>query len=102
MTDADCGSARVCDCRNAAHYDANTCFNGNCRTDADCSGSYCAPSLITLGSNCVSVPVGSVGYFCHTAADECTNDADCGVDGYCSFDVSALHWKCYQAKCTGE
>src|SRR5512140_1219558 len=101
--DADCGGASVCDCRNAAAYDANTCFHGNCRTDGDCGAGYCSPSLTTLGSTCLSqVDPGSIGFFCHVAADECTDDADCGGGGkVCTFSVPATHWICLAPRCPG-
>jgi hypothetical protein len=48
------------------------------------------------------VDPGSIGFFCHTRADECTDDADCaGKGGYCVFQVSALHWACFALRCTG-
>jgi hypothetical protein len=100
--DADCPSA-VCDCRNDAHLgQPNVCFKGNCRTDADCKGDYCSPSAVHVGFDCIGVPIGSWGYFCHTATDECVDDADCGAAGkQCIFDVEVVHWKCMQPACPG-
>ena len=36
------------------------------------------------------------GYACHTATDECVNDADCATYGTatCSFDTTAKHFRC--------
>jgi hypothetical protein len=103
--DTDCGGASVCDCRNVAQSSANVCFHGDCVVDADCPGrGWCSPSLTTLGSNCqVGLAPGSVGYFCHTAADECTNDADCaGTSSLtrCAFSVVKAHWACFSPNCT--
>lgn len=102
--DADCGGGSVCECRNPARHDANVCVHGNCRTDADCGeGGYCSPSAVTLDPFCTEgVPIGSVGYFCHAAEDECTNDDDCGGSGSfpaCFFDVDKLHFACFEVLC---
>ena len=103
--DADCGSASVCDCRNPARFNANACFHGNCQIDADCgAGGYCSPSGVTVGPDCAfGVEQGSYGFFCHTAADECVNDADCpGPMGQpaCLFQVAKARWACQQLICT--
>jgi hypothetical protein len=100
-SDSDCGAGAVCDCRDGANYNANTCFRGDCRVDADCGGEYCSPSLTQLGSDCVNVPQGSVGYFCHTRQDTCTNDSDCSMPGgTCAFSADVGHWQCYVPSCT--
>ncbi len=104
--DADCGASSVCDCRNPANYDANTCFHGDCRVDADCgAGGWCSPSGTTVDSGCTTgIDPGQFGFFCHTAADECTDDADCpGVTPpeRCMFSPTANHWVCQQQFCTG-
>jgi hypothetical protein len=103
--DADCGAASVCECRNPAAYDANVCVHGNCLLDADCGqGGYCSPSAVTLDPFCKEgVPIGSVGYFCHTAEDECIDDEDCGapeVFAACFFSVDAMRFTCFQLICS--
>jgi hypothetical protein len=100
--DADCGGGSVCECRNPSMYDANVCVHGNCLVDSDCGeGGYCSPSAVTLDPFCTEgVPIGSVGYFCHSAGDECIDDADCkGEQEACFFDVDKLHFACFQLIC---
>ena len=103
--DTECGSASVCACRNAPNFSANTCFHGNCQVDADCgSGGYCSPSAVSLDIYCnMGVPQGSYGYFCHTAADECVDDADCPPtpmgQGACFFQPDKAHWGCQELLC---
>jgi hypothetical protein len=103
--DKDCGSASVCDCRNLANFDANTCFHGTCVVDADCAGSYCSPSAVGIGPDCsTGIALGSFGFFCHTPADECVDDTDCSSmadDKACIFEVDKMHWACHQLACTG-
>jgi hypothetical protein len=103
FTDADCGSAGVCGCRQDQLYGANVCYKGNCRTDADCPTSWCSPSAVNVSTSCTTgIPVGVVGFFCHTAADECTDDSDCpSATGTCTFDVDKLHWACRALLCFG-
>jgi hypothetical protein len=94
-TDADCnGGACQCgrDVRPFKHY----CVVGNCRTDSDCSSGYCSPSNLF---GCGAGPR-FIGYYCHTAADECFDDFDCPLVGpgngapYCAFDSGASRWAC--------
>jgi hypothetical protein len=105
FTDADCGSG-VCACRSATHHGANTCFHANCRTDADCAGRGCSPSAVATDPSCQSgLAIGSFGYFCHTASDECIDDGDCGGSGpsgpkICIFDADVAHWRCFATSCT--
>ncbi|GAC1561658.1 MAG: hypothetical protein NVS3B10_19370 [Polyangiales bacterium] len=102
MTDADCGSAGVCACRLATVAESNVCFRGNCRTDADCKASWCSPSGVDVSSSCPGLPIGTVGYFCHSAADACVDDADCtGVGESCAFDPDLVHFRCFQLRCRG-
>ena len=91
----------MCACQGTPYSTrANVCRPGNCRVDADCgpSGS-CSPSQSTSGCG------GDLdGYFCHTAADECIDDADCvtesGMPQFCAHDKPSGHWKCApQAMC---
>jgi hypothetical protein len=102
--DADCGSAGVCGCRNPASFSANVCFHGSCRLDADCgAGGYCSPSAVEIGSSCnMGISPGSVGYFCHTAMDQCVDDADCSTtpEGVCLFSVDQMRWSCFGLMCT--
>jgi hypothetical protein len=102
-TDSDCASGRPCVCRNApSANDANVCAPlGNCAVDSDCGpGGYCSPSAASCDF--------PNPYFCHTALDRCTNDADCSlmnaVDpvaarAVCAYDPQALHWACTQLVC---
>ena len=104
--DADCGSASVCDCRNGANWDANSCFHGNCQVDADCGATgYCSPSAVTIGFDCsTGVQQGSYGFFCHTPADECVDDADCGGgamgQGACLLQPDKAIWACQALLCS--
>ncbi len=103
--DADCGAGSVCDCRNTAQSSANVCFHGSCVVDADCPGrGWCSPSATTVWANCMTgLDPTSVGYFCHAAGDECTNDADCAAassGAKCIFSVSKAHWVCFSPVCT--
>ncbi len=103
--DTGCGSASVCDCRNGANFSANTCFHGNCQVDADCgAGGYCSPSAVGIDFFCnTGVQQGSYGYFCHTAADECVDDADCGNtpmgQGVCLLQPDKARWACQELLC---
>ena len=104
QSDADCGGGSVCECRNPAVFDANVCVHGNCLTDADCPGDYCSPSAVTLSPFCsLDIPIGSVGYFCHSASDECVNDDDCdpGTGSFpgCLFDADKGHFACREILC---
>jgi hypothetical protein len=102
--DADCGAVTVCECLDPANFEANTCVHGNCRVDADCgAGGFCSPSAVTTSTSCLSdIAAGSIGYFCHQAADTCTDDADCaGSDSICLFSVPAMAWGCHALLCTG-
>jgi hypothetical protein len=92
----------VCECE-TDYTGANTCLGeGNCRVDADCGSSrYCSPTFGTCGHYS-----GIVGYYCHTAEDECVDDSDCASDGdvpggYCAFLPEIGHWKCSTSECVG-
>jgi hypothetical protein len=106
MTDEDCftvtmGQRSVCECDGAARSGANVCISGNCLTDADCGVNYCSPSLGDCGA------YGGVSYYyCHTAEDECVDDADCGGSGmpgepYCAYSHLAGQWRCSDQYCAG-
>lgn len=102
-SDAECGGASVCKCRIPDTNDANQCFHGNCIVDADCGlDGYCSPSAVNIGASCSEgISPGSVGYFCHTAADGCTDDAECGNQGEaaCIFQVESMKWSCFTLMC---
>jgi hypothetical protein len=106
-SDAGCPSGTLCDCRDQWHYGTNgpnQCLPSNCRVDADCGpGGYCSPTFSDCGAYS-----GVTGWFCHTAADTCTNDSDCsGVDGglfgtpYCAYRPEVGHWACSTSQCAG-
>jgi hypothetical protein len=92
--DSECSTGGPCACAGSPYQiSANGCApSGNCKVDADCGASgYCSPSG---GAGCA----GSIaGYYCHTTADECVDDADCkGTSGptICTYDKTKKHWAC--------
>ncbi|HKO91194.1 MAG TPA: hypothetical protein VJU61_08580 [Polyangiaceae bacterium] len=100
-SDATCTSGGPCACEGESGSLGNTCLSGNCRTDADCPGSgYCSPTLGGCGNY-----GGVVGYYCHTAADTCLDDADCASPtqgpGYCLYAPEVGHWSCGYGQCVG-
>ena len=92
--DQDCPGDVACVCRASASDSApNLCATGSgCRLDSDCGPcGYCSPS----GDPFFPPPV----YFCHTAADTCTDDTDCAqtpgsCPKGCDYDPQAGHWSC--------
>jgi len=87
----DACANHVCACRgtyfNESTSGANTCIGGNCRVDSDCASGLCSPSNL---SGC-----GVRGYYCRSADDECTSNADCsGGSPTCAFDKSKGHFAC--------
>ena len=107
ITDSDCADGGVCSCKGATRAYAgasngNACIPGNCRVDSDCvPGGACSP---TVNPNCGGF-YGIQGYYCHTCADQCLNDADCtsdsGPNGYCAYDPSIGYWACGYGFCAG-
>ena len=104
FTDAEC-SGKPCECRAAAtsaSADTNHCLaDGNCVTDSDCgAGGFCSPTLGSCGNY-----TGIVAYYCHSAKDACTDDADChkdgGIGGYCAYDKLTSSWQCSTSQCAG-
>ncbi len=103
-TDSDCAAATggVCECGAALGNGGragNSCLTGNCSVDSDCgAGGYCSPSLGSCGSF-----GGTIGYYCHTSSDTCSNDSDCveGGMGYCAFQPTVGRWACAYAVCVG-
>jgi hypothetical protein len=114
--DADCADNKPCECRvTTGAVTPNRCVTAsNCRVDADCGpNGFCSPSLLddfcactsvdyckTLGDTCSSssgmCACGDScghGYFCHTPADTCLDDADCAT-GTCNFDLAHQSWLC--------
>jgi len=109
-TDGDCGTGKVCVCgTDEPPYGrtANACVPGNCRVDSDCGAKgYCSPTEATSCGN----RSGTVGYYCHTAGDDCTNDSDCAGTtdggatmgpGYCAWQPTVGKWACSYGICTG-
>ncbi|MET0792423.1 MAG: hypothetical protein ABW061_12960 [Polyangiaceae bacterium] len=107
FADSDCSNAasgepQLCACGEGFRSDNNVCLAGNCRVDTDCGqGGYCSPTLGDCGNYAKTV-----GYYCHTKDDECSDDSDCKAGtasgpGYCAFTPSVGHWRCSTAQCVG-
>jgi hypothetical protein len=96
--DVDCPAGQACACHGTPYTGGagNACVPGNCRVDADCGPrGYCSPSSAQV-TGCS----GLAGFFCHTPADECTDDSDCmGTTGpqLCAYWTTAKHWQCHTA-----
>lgn len=92
--DTDCGGGTTCACHGSPYTfnTGNTCVQGNCRVDSDCgAGGYCSPSYDT--SQCG----GLLGYYCHTAADQCIDDTDCPSNNgppVCVYSMTNSRWQC--------
>lgn len=90
--DTDCPTGQTCACHGSAlHADSNVCLPGNCRVDSDCGvGGFCSPSIAPMGCG------GLGGYYCHTAADTCIDDADCSGSGImaCEYIAASSRWEC--------
>jgi hypothetical protein len=108
-SDQDCTGASpdvgVCVCRDAPLPGVdianpidppNVCLGGNCKIDPDCrDGGYCSPSPVP---HCGAT--WWYGYYCHTPADECTNDSDCTEgNAYCAYSIEVGHWICSTGLC---
>ena len=91
--DTDCPTGQLCVCHGSPYTaGGNTCTGGACRVDGDCgAGGYCSP---TRGGGCG----GLTGYFCHSSADSCVDDADCPSDGggpqICAYSATSKRWEC--------
>ena len=107
VNDADCPMGGACECRLAGRGagGANVCIPGDCRVDADCGPrGFCSPTLGDCGTF-----GGLSGYYCHTATDECVDDADCagqdagalGQTPYCAYSRQVGHWRCSSQGCAG-
>ena len=102
FSDGDCADG-VCECGGGWRSDHNVCLPSSCLIDSDCGdGGWCSPSFGTCGEYS-----GTVGYFCHTCEDECTNDTDCSSTGegwgepYCMFNPVVGRWVCSDSQCAG-
>lgn len=96
--DSDCGPKSACACGGAAN-DGHSCVAGNCATDADCgTDGFCSPSLGGCGNY-----GGTIGNYCHTPTDECTNNDECMAQpgGYCAWKDEVGHWQCSYGHCVG-
>ena len=99
--DSDCGSVGICSCRLKSAFGVNVCHQGNCVVDGDCGvAGYCSPSALLFPNCMMGISPGSVGYFCHTPQDGCTDDEDCGESSTCLFKVESMRWSCQALLCT--
>lgn len=110
FTDSNCGTRTPCLCRSSAtDSNSNVCdVGGNCAVDSDCGpAGYCSPSVELPDAN---ICWGPKRYYCHTASDQCTNDADCSPPdagppspsspGYaCAYNPQDSRWECVKASC---
>jgi hypothetical protein len=114
-TDDNCATAHLCACGTPLGINGsdgmpmrsgNRCLPSNCRVDSDCGpGGYCSP---TVDPGC-GPRYGTTGYYCHTASDACTTDAQCqdaGATvgpgpGFCAYDPAAGQWACHYGFCSG-
>lgn len=107
FSDTDCldpsADIRICACENGFRSDNNVCLSqGDCHTDSECGEKgYCSPSLGTCGN---FSPFEA--FYCHTSADECVDDEDCGgsgntEDSYCAYSTLKGHWACSTSFCAG-
>jgi hypothetical protein len=94
FADTDCGPNTVCTCREDASSTNRCAAVGNCKVDADCgNGNYCSPSVPFDKIN-----LGVAGFYCHTGADTCVDDADCRQENApaaaCAFEPATSRWAC--------
>jgi hypothetical protein len=86
-TDSDCRSDELCACVGGilAGFEqglpSGICLPATCRQDSDCGPDFLCVAAFEQ-SDCVAVPH---AFHCQSAADECTDDFDCGADD-CTFD----------------
>jgi hypothetical protein len=93
IQDSACAGGQTCACHGSPYTfgQGNTCTQGNCRVDADCGqGGYCSPSVSATSCGVL------VGYYCHTGADLCTDDGDCGSQSgqVCVRSSAPSRWEC--------
>jgi Cys-rich repeat protein len=93
MHDTDCAAGQACACHGSAYTSTgNTCLAGDCRVDSDCgAGGYCSPAYNTASCG------GLLGYFCHTAKDQCIDDSDCSTSSglqVCTYSKTSGTWQC--------
>jgi hypothetical protein len=103
-TDSDCPSAmEACGCDDTG----GACVQALCHVDSDCgAGGYCSPSydLLVVGCNSNNTPTASreiLGFYCHTAADDCNNDSDCMQGQTCGWVSYLGRWSCVVSACSG-
>ena len=96
VSDDDCGaSPAVCLCEGqwsvySKVSPGNACRSGNCRTDSDCPGTACSPS-VGFGA----AFYGYNGYYCHTPQDQCQCDSDCASPlPSCAYNPEIGAWAC--------
>ena len=93
-SDSDCPNGTACGCD--VGYDA--CIFSGCRVDSDCgAGGYCSPTFSIYSCDGDTGLPQLLGFYCHTANDQCNNDSDCASDQYCSYDTKA--WNCILLSC---
>lgn len=104
-SDDDCSGGGICGCRAGAGR-ANVCVRaGNCRSDADCPGQYCA--LSTKGT-CGGTGLLADTYYCTTRLDTCRVGSDCqsqnGIGGAaaCRYEPELGHFACVQLACVAD
>jgi hypothetical protein len=92
--DTDC-TGETCACHGSPYMASlgNSCVQGNCRIDADCGANgYCSPSEDPNSCG------GLLGYYCHTANDQCIDDSDCASSGVglevCGYSTTTNIWSC--------
>ncbi len=95
-TDKNCPTASICQCGQGGPSPNGCSLVGNCRVDADCASGYCSPSADGCGT--------FNGYFCHSAGDTCSDDADCRDNGggllqKCVVDSATQAWSCKNVGC---
>jgi hypothetical protein len=90
LASTDCDAGAICTCTAAnPTWGSNRCSPGQCQLDSDCGdGGFCSPSA---DSTCAAVPQRT--WRCHTANDECLDDADCD-GGLCRFAPETGAWAC--------
>ena len=119
--DSACPSGQMCACLATG----NACVPivaGGCSVDADCGPcGFCSPSWVEKACACMTTTgcnetgwcgVGTAdgwqqvpcscsngcgsGYFCHTPADTCETDTDCGDEWtVCAYDFGPQNWSCH-------
>lgn len=89
LSDTDCAANEVCVCQEMLRWSSNRCIAMQCRVDADCGANgTCSPSFTDACGRLA-------GYYCHSADDTCSTDADCcGSTARCGYQPELGHWAC--------